>query len=183
MIKQKIVNWGIFLTVICCSCSNPESQLSHKPKIQELKEKLIGSWGGGVQNEYAELHFVDDSVYIPIQDSVYFYIPYSYSWINEDTIQLSPFYYKYKVSIDGDTLRLSGKNELFQYDRIKPEPLSLSIDFYNGFVIRRCNFLATKGVIRMQEAYEQLYEYIKEYNILDTRNCNVEEEYIFPTKD
>jgi len=34
----------------------------------------------------------------------------------------------------------------------------------------------------MQEAYEQLYEYIKEYNILDTRNCNVEEEYIFPTK-
>lgn len=179
MRKQKFINWLLFAVVICVSCGNTVSNGQEKPEKQQLREKLIGSWAGAWLNKYGELHFLNDSTYIPIQEFIPFYFPYKYSFVN-DSLQLGD-YRIYSLSIIGDTLELKEDERIYKYERIKNELDSVSLQFLKGDMIRRCNFLVLKGILSVPEAYKQLYDYIEGENLLDTTNYDiedVEDEYI-----
>lgn len=177
MKKCKFIIGSLFLVFGCLSCTNNGSIAQEV--TDQLKKKLIGSWGGVYDSKsYVELHFVNDSIYVPIQDSVFFHFNHFYSWIGEDTIRFQTSGFKYKVSLNKDTLTLSMKNKKYKYEKLKPEILSLTDEFFEGFVLRRCYFLTSKGIISIYEAYEYLYKYIEDYNILDTTRLNIEDEYI-----
>lgn len=171
------------ITSINCIFSNEKQE--EKQRLSTIKHKIVGSWLGGITDKdhiYSELHFVNDSIYISIQDSVYYHVPDSYQWNGEDTICLAPFSLCYKACINGDTLKLMIKDKSFIFERIKPSPDLITDFFLDGFVIRKYNFLLSKGIISSNEAYKQLYKYIEDYNILDTTYYDVEDENIFPVK-
>ena len=161
--KNKILRL-LFIIILLIGCRSQ--------KTLDYHELIIGIWAY-IDNEgqYCEMYI--DSIEIKSQPETGIYHgPFVYSLANNQ-IDFNALTYNIEI-IDCNSIRLINSDFNLVLEKIHLDQ-SLSMDDINyGLFLRRCNFLANKGIISNKEAYKALNSFIFD----DSEEIETEEEII-----